>query len=90
MSDDEPRLILRQEDLVWRVAEEHVVTVDLPTEAAFAINGTGALLWGSLQGGTTRSELIELLCDRYGISTEQAGDDVDDFVSKLAGHGLLA
>lgn len=90
MSDEEPRLILRQEDLVWRVAEDHVVTVDLPTEGAFAINGTGALLWGRLEAGTTRAELIELICDRYGISTEQAGSDVDDFVNKLTSHGLLA
>jgi hypothetical protein len=90
MPDEEPRLTVRQEDLIWHTVKGDLVTLDLPSGECFAINATGALLWARLTAGTTRSELIQLLCERYGIAAERAGGEVDDFLSGLAARRLLA
>ena len=90
MTEAEPRLALRKDDLVWQVVEGDIVALDFPARTYFATNGTGAVLWELLRHGTTRAELITTMRDRYRIGADQAATEVDEFLSQLAHHGLLA
>jgi hypothetical protein len=91
MSEAPPEgtLALRTDDIEWRVVDGEVVAVDLSAKAYFATNASGALLWSRLHAGARRAELVELLCERYGLTTDTAERDVDAFLDHLAEHGLL-
>ena len=82
-------LRLRDEGLEWRELEGEVVALDLRQSEYFGINRTGSVLWQAVARGTTRSELIGLLVERYGLDEEAAGAHVDEFVSALARCGVL-
>jgi hypothetical protein len=88
MSDSEARLALRS-DLMWRVVDDDVVALDVASSEYFATNRAGTLLWERLRTGATRTELVQAMCDRYSIDSQQARREVNDFVSQLTSSGLL-
>jgi hypothetical protein len=92
MSDPTPEgsLVLRTENIDWRLVDGEVVALDLSAKTYFATNASGALLWSRLHAGAARGELVELLCTRYGLRTEMAERDVDAFLDHLVERGLLA
>ena len=83
------RLVLRSEDLEWRLVDGHVVAFDLSGQAYFATNASGAVLWSGLHAGATREELVELLRARYGLTAGDAERDVDAFIEHLVQRDLL-
>jgi coenzyme PQQ synthesis protein D (PqqD) len=86
----EGRLALRNESLDWRLVDGEIVALDLSNNTYFATNASGALIWSRLHDGATRMELVELLCMRYGLTTDDAERAVDAFTEQLAEKGLLA
>lgn len=82
-------LRLRPDALVWREIDEELVAVDIAASTYLSANQTGALLWQMLARGTTRVDLVRQLVDRFGISAERAGTDVDAFVQDLRKRELL-
>lgn len=53
------------------------------------LNETGALLWSKLLRETTPDHLIEELLKEYDVEASVAEKDVEAFLSKLRGAGLL-
>lgn len=53
------------------------------------INETGAFLWKILEKGATQEDLVNALIKEYGIDKELADKDVDAFINKMKGAGLL-
>jgi hypothetical protein len=82
-------LRLREKDLEWREVEGEVVALDLRTSRYLAVNRTGARLWSSLAKGATHEQLTETLVQSYGISSEQADAETNEFVDMLRVEGLL-
>lgn len=70
------------------------VVVAVGKEAAdfngmITLNESAELLWCKLAQGAETDELVALLCEEYGIETEVAQADVDEFIEKIRGAGLL-
>ncbi|HEX7254740.1 MAG TPA: PqqD family protein [Gaiellaceae bacterium] len=82
-------LKLRDDRVRWREIDDDVVAVDIDRSTYLSTNGSGALLWMELVGGTTREALVERLAQAYLIDNDRAESDVDSFLSDLNGHGLL-
>lgn len=53
------------------------------------LNGSGKLLWGVLEKGATRDELIDLILEHYYTDRETAASGVDSFVSTLIENGIV-
>lgn len=53
------------------------------------LNGSGKLLWGALEKGATRDELIDLILEHYDTDREKAASGVDSFVSTLVENGIV-
>ena len=83
------RYRLRDEGLSWRRIEDEVVAVDVPTSTYLSANDSGTVLWQALADGATHEELTALLVERFGIDTDAAATDVDDFLAQLREQGLL-
>jgi hypothetical protein len=82
-------LKLRDDRVRWREIDDDVVAVDLDQSTYLSTNGSGALLWLELAGGTTRERLVERLAQAYLIDSDRAAADVDRFLTELNGQGLL-
>lgn len=68
---------------VWD--DEYVV---IPTEGELVntlltLNETGAFLWNLLATDRTEEDLAQALTKEYGITTEQAREDVREFAEKI-------
>lgn len=85
----EAELRLRADALQWREVEGEIVVLDLQSSSYFAVNRSGAALWGALAAGATRDGLLTKLRDEFGLDSEQAADDVDAFLAVLGERDLL-
>lgn len=80
---------LRRDELDWVTVDDEVVVLDSKDDLYLGANPSGALLWGALHEGATRSELTGLLCDSYTIELSTAELDVDRFLQSLLERRLL-
>lgn len=80
---------LRGVDVVWQTIDGEIVVLDLRASRYLTVNGSGAFLWPRIVEGVARDQLVSDLSERYSVSSEQAGRDVDSFVNGLADRGLL-
>lgn len=80
---------MRGEALKWRELEGEVVAVDLRRSEYFGVNRTGSVLWQAVAEGTTRTALVALLRERYGLDEDAAAEHVERFVADLDSRGLI-
>jgi hypothetical protein len=80
---------LRETDLVWREADGEIVVLDLKASVYVSMNRSARVLWERLAEGADRSDLVDVLQKRYGISAEIAGRDVDAFLQGLQERAIL-
>ena len=53
------------------------------------LNDTAELLWNKLSEGCEKTDLADLLCQEYDIDKNVALADVEAFIAKVEGAGLL-
>ena len=53
------------------------------------LSESGAFLWKILEQGAEQETLVNALIKEYGIEKELATKDVDAFINKMKGAGLL-
>lgn len=54
-----------------------------------SLNETGSFLFEKMQQEITEEELVNALLERYEIDEETAKTDVNNFVNKLKGAGII-
>lgn len=84
---------IREGFLLRNVAGNNVVVpigqATLDFNGMMSLNETGAFIFSKMLDGTTREQLIEDLISEYEVEREIAEKDVDDFIKKVEGEGLL-
>ena len=58
----------------------------VPYKKPIPVNETGAKIWNLREMGKSRGEIAEVLAECYGISREEAGEDVEAFFSMVNKH----
>lgn len=53
------------------------------------LNSVSRVIWSCLEQGTTVSEIVSALCDRFEVSRELALADTEEFLEHLRKAGLL-
>ena len=53
------------------------------------LNDTGAFLWEKLEKGSEEEALVSALLDEYDVDAKKANKDVELFIKKLEGAGIL-
>lgn len=54
-----------------------------------SVNEAGAFLWGLLEKGAEKQELVDSLVKEYGIDTETAEKDTNEFLAQLREKALI-
>ena len=53
------------------------------------LNETGALLWGLLEQGTEKQDLVDRMVQEYDVDTQTAEKDVEKFLAQLREKALI-
>jgi hypothetical protein len=80
---------LRRHDVSLRDLDGETVLLDLATSRYLVVNGSGTVLLGQLDEGSSRAGLVATLVDEFAVDEGTAGRDVDAFVDALRELGLL-
>ncbi|MEE1319488.1 MAG: PqqD family protein [Ruminococcus sp.] len=84
---------IKEDFLLRKVADSYVVVpvnrMTLDFNGIINLNETGAFLFGLLQNGAEKEELISKLLDEYEVTPEKASNDVDVFISKVKEADIL-
>ena len=84
---------IREGFLLRNVAGNNVVVpigqATLDFNGMMSLNETGAFIFSKMLDGTTKEQLIEDLISEYEVEREIAQKDVDEFIKKVEGEGLL-
>lgn len=78
---------LREIAGTWIVLPLGAATADF--NGMLTLNESGVMLWRLLEQGCNRDDLAEALVCEYNVDYQQALNDVDQFVRKLASVGCI-
>ena len=53
------------------------------------LNETGKEIWENIENEKTEQEIAEYLATKYGITLEEASEDVSSFVNQMREEGFL-
>lgn len=80
--------ILR-EDLEVSIVDNCAVII-LPNGDMAIMNETASFMMEKIQAGASRDEIVSQTANYYGIDSSIIGHDIDDFLTDLESHSLLA
>ena len=84
---------IKKDFILRKVADSYVVVpvgkMTLDFNGIINLNETGAFLFGELQKGADREELIERLLAEYDVTPEKAASDIDIFIQKVKDADVL-
>ena len=80
--------------MVSRVVADEAIVVPIRRGAAdmdsiFTFNATGTRLWAMVEESQSALEMAAHLQDEYGLTAEEAAEDVGKFLADLAEAGLI-
>lgn len=79
--------VLRNVADTWMVLPLGEETVNFTN--MMTLNESGAMLWGVLETGCDKADLIEALTREYEVTEETAAADVESFLERLTQAGCL-
>ena len=74
------------------VAGEYIVMNvggDVSLNRMITLNETGALIWNAVANGNDKAEIAERIVSEYEIDFETALNDINKFIDKMNGAGVL-
>lgn len=84
---------IKDDFILRKVAESYVVvpvgSMTLDFNGIINLNETGAFLFGILQEGADKKELLSKMIDEYDVTPQKAESDIDDFIQKLKDADIL-
>lgn len=77
--------------MLKEVAGTYVIVpvTDLDFDGIITLNGTGTLIWKTLEGGATEEEIISAVMNEYDVEREVVEKDVKLFLDALRKAELL-
>ena len=82
-------LLLRNTSMPSTDLDGEIVFLGMEAGKYFGLKGTGRRIWELLESPLTPDQLVSTLAAEYGIEPERCRADVEPFLDKLLGNGLL-
>ncbi len=80
---------MRTDKTAWRTIDQEAVIV-IPEESQIKVlNTTGSRIWELCDGAHSVSAIINCITEEFSVNPQEAEGDVTEFVSELAGKGLV-
>lgn len=85
VSDD--RFALR-EDLVVEEIDDEFLILDLNRNTYFGLNGVARQIWKDIKDNRSFEQIVLNICEKYGITREQAAGDAHEFINDMLVQNL--
>ena len=83
----------KKDFILRKVADSYVVVpvgkMTLDFNGIINLNETGAFVFGLLQKGADREELLAKMLEEYDVTSEKAAADIDKFLEKVKAADVL-
>ncbi|MEY2539289.1 MAG: hypothetical protein QOG67_3029 [Verrucomicrobiota bacterium] len=76
-------------DVMIRQVGDESVILDLNTERYLGLDDVGTRMWNALVASDSVEQAYQQLLGIYGVEPALLRKDLEEFVAKLVGHGLL-
>jgi hypothetical protein len=88
------QLYVRSRSVVSRVIGGETLIVPVRGKVGdlasiYSFNGTGSLIWQSLESPKALADVIGVVADEYDVAREQAQEDAERFVKEMISLGLV-
>jgi hypothetical protein len=77
------------DQLSIRKIENEIFILNRKDSLLHSFNGTGALLWETLQTAESSEALVEILTEKYEIDRAAAENDIMEFLNELSSVHLI-
>ncbi len=71
------------------ITQDGAVLMDIRGGQMLTLNLTGSMIWQHLADGQSPEQIAETLSPRFGISREQALEDIHEFLGQLEAQRLI-
>ena len=75
--------------IVFKEVDEQTVLINIETGLYYSLNDTGSIIFRSLREQADCSEILQRLCDTYGVPEEMAKLDLEEFLRALSDEDIL-
>ena len=89
MSSENLMKVRQCEGAVWRVIDGEVVVLSPQDVSIHALTGCGGRVWELILEEATIPEIIQTICEEYEVETEEATNDITEFIEKLTAMKLV-
>ena len=76
-------------EIIWRVLDDNAVLVSPEGGQVTILNGVGTIIWSLIDGQSNGLDIARQLAQQYDVSSDQAQNDVEQFLNKLQNRGLI-
>ena len=84
------RYPVRSSDVASRLLGDEMIIMSTVDSTLFSLNPTGTMIWQAADGKTPLSRIVEeKVCAEFDVTAEQARIDAEEFIARLAEHGIL-
>jgi hypothetical protein len=85
--DTTPR---RSDDFCVREVGDELIFLTEQGDKIISLNAMGAFIWEQIDGIHSLRDVLDIICDEYDVTQEQAEDDLRAFAAALVDHHLVS
>ena len=89
MLDLDTRVRSNREDVAAKVLDGEAIMINLAKGTYYSLDGVGALAWELIEREHTLGHIAEAITQRFRVSPETAGSDVQRLVEEMLEEGIV-
>jgi hypothetical protein len=89
MGRELPTTVSVPDSVLWQQVGDEIVLLDVDGGEYHSLNDVGSSIWRALDGHEDVTSAYEQLCETYEVDPEVLRSDLDGFIKRLVGMGLL-
>ena len=90
MSRELPTTVSIPDSVLWQEVGDEIVLLDVDGGEYHGLNDVASRIWLALEGHEDVTSGYEQLCETYEVEPDMLRTDLDEFIKKLVGMGLLS
>ena len=90
VSGELPTTVSIPESVLWQEVGDEIVLLDVNGGEYHGLNDVGSRIWRALEQHEDVVSAYEDLCEAYEVDPDVLRSDLDEFITRLLGMGLLS
>jgi hypothetical protein len=84
------RVLVKNEDIVWRNLEGEAVLLNPHTGKYFGMNSVGCSFWEKVDGKNTLTEIINYLLEEYEVTRSVLEKDLTELIDAMLKNNIIS